>query len=156
MSPSSVALTAERSEAPIVLQTRFGEMTVDPETVLTLPRGLMGFAALHAFALAALPTERYGRFQVLQSLEAPDVSFIVLPYKPSDALIAEADLAAAYEALGVTPAEGATLLIVSIRKMGEVASVSVNLRAPLIVDAGRRLGWQHVLPNPEYSVRHTL
>ena len=31
----------------IVLQTRFGEMSVAPETVLRLPRGLMGFAGLN-------------------------------------------------------------------------------------------------------------
>jgi flagellar assembly factor FliW len=156
MSQSSAALTAERPAAPIVLQTRFGEMTVDPEAVLHLPRGLMGFSNLHDFALAALPSERYGRFQVLQSLEAPEVSFIVLPYQPSDALIAEEDLAAAYQVLGVAPEQGAILLIVSIRKSGEAAAVSVNLRAPLLLDPKRRVGWQHVLPNPEYSVRHTL
>ena len=156
MSPTSAALTAESTEAPIVLQTRFGEMTVDPDTVLCLPRGLMGFGELRDYALATLPEERYGRFRVLQSIQAPDVSFIVLPYEPSDALIAEADLGVAFETLGIAPAEGATLLIVSVRKAGEKAIVSVNLRAPVVIDLKRRTAWQHVLTNPEYSVRHTL
>jgi flagellar assembly factor FliW len=157
MSPSSsAALTTEPTQSPIVLQTRFGEMTVDPETVLRLPRGLMGFGTLHDYALATLPEERYGRFRVLQSIEAPEVSFVVLPYEPTDALIADADLAAAFEALGVGPNEGATLLIVSIRKAGDKAIVSVNLRAPVIVDLKRRTAWQYVLTNPEYSVRHAL
>jgi flagellar assembly factor FliW len=157
MSPTSAALTAEpATQAPIVLQTRFGEMTVDPETVLHLPRGLMGFGHLHNYALATLSEERYGRFRVLQSVEASDVSFIVLPYEPNDGLIAEADLAAAFEALGVAREQGATLLIVSIRKAGEQAIVSVNLRAPVIIDLTRRTAWQYVLANPEYSVRHTL
>jgi len=156
MSPPSVALTAEPAAEPIVLRTRFGEMTVDPQSVLHLPRGLMGFAGLHDYALATLPTERYGRFQVLQSLEAPEVSFIVLPYQASDSLITEPDLAAAYDTLGVAHGEAATLLIVSIRKAGEATTVSVNLRAPVVIDLKRRMGWQHVLANPEYSVRHTL
>ena len=156
MSPTSVALTAEPARAPIELRTRFGEMTVDPDTVLRLPRGLMGFANLHEYALATLPEERYGRFKVLQSIEAPDVSFIVLPYDASDALIADADLGAAYETLSVAPNEGATLLIVSVRKVGEKPIISVNLRAPVVIDLKRRTAWQHVLANPEYSVRHTL
>ena len=156
MSPPVAALTAESPQAPIVLQTRFGEMTVDPETVLQLPRGLMGFATLHDFALATLPEERYGRFKVLQSIEAPEVSFIVLPYDPTDALIADPDLDAAFETLGVARDQGATLLIVSIRKAGEKAIVSVNLRAPVVIDLKRRTAWQYVLANPEYSVRHAL
>jgi flagellar assembly factor FliW len=157
MSPPSVALTAEpATQTPIVLQTRFGEMTVDPETVLRLPRGLMGFGELHDYVLATLPEERYGRFRVLQSIEAPEISFIVLPYELTDGLIAEADLGAALEALGVAHGEAATLLIVSIRKAGEKTIVSVNLRAPVVVDLKRRIAWQYVLTNPEYSVRHAL
>lgn len=156
MSPTSAALNAEPTRAPIALQTRFGEMTVDPDAVLRLPRGLMGFGELHEYALATLPEERYGRFRVLQSIEAPDVSFIVLPYEPSDALIADVDLAAAFETLGVARDEGATLLIVSVRKAGDKPVVSVNLRAPVVIDLKRRNAWQCVLANPEYSVRHTL
>ena len=156
MSPTSAALTTEPTRSPIELQTRFGEMTVDPDTVLRLPRGLMGFANLHEYALATLPEERYGRFKVLQSIEAPDVSFIVLPYDSSDALIDAADLGDAYQTLGVAPNEGATLLIVSVRKAGEKPVVSVNLKAPVVIDLKRRTAWQHVLANPEYSVRHTL
>jgi len=155
MSQSSAALT-ESAPVPIVLQTRFGEMSVDPDAVLRLPRGLMGFAGLSDYAVATLPAERYGRFRILQSLQSPDVSFVVLPYEPTDALIAEQDLSQAFDSLGITPGEAATLLIVSIRKQGEHTSVSVNLRAPVVVDLKRRMAWQHVLANPEYSVRHTL
>ena len=156
MSPNSATVTAELPRTPIVLQTRFGEMTVDPETVLRLPRGLMGFGNLHHYALATLSEERYGRFRVLQSIDAPEVSFVVLPYEPSDALITEADLGAALEALSIEPGQAAILLIVSIRRSGEKATVSVNLRAPVVIDLKRRIAWQHVLSNPEYSVRHTL
>jgi flagellar assembly factor FliW len=156
MTPPSAAVSAASPAAPIVLQTRFGEMTVDPDTVLRLPRGLMGFSSLHDFALASLPQERYGRFKVLQSIESPELSFIVLPYEPADALIAEADLDAALSDLGIGREDAATLLIVSIRKSDEKAIVSVNLRAPVIIDVKRRMAWQYVLANPEYSVRHTL
>ena len=156
MTSPNAAINATPPAAPFAVQTRFGEMTVDPDTVLRLPRGLMGFSSLRDFALANLPQERYGRFKVLQSLESPELSFIVLPYETTDALITESDLDAGMTELGIAREDSAALLIVSIRKTGEKAIVSVNLRAPIVVDLKRRLAWQHVLANPEYSVRHTL
>ena len=153
--PAAEPATNEGAE-PISIRTRFGEMLVDPNATLRLPRGLFGFSHLRTFALAALPEERYGRFRVLQSLEAPDLSFIVLPYAPSDALVATEDIEEACGTLGVAPGEGVVLLVVSIRKSGEAVEVSVNLRAPIVVDLASRTAWQYVLANPEYSVRHVL
>jgi flagellar assembly factor FliW len=116
----------------------------------------MGFANLHDYALASLPEERFGTFKLLQSLEAPEVSFIVAPYTPGDGVIAAEDIAEAFQTLGIGAGDGAVLLVVSIRKSGEKAAVSVNLRAPLIVDVKNRAAWQFVLSNPEYSVRHAV
>jgi flagellar assembly factor FliW len=48
------------------------------------------------------------------------------------------------------------LLVVSIRKSGDKAAISVNLRAPLVVDVKGRTAWQFVLSNQEYSVRHAI
>jgi flagellar assembly factor FliW len=157
MPQSNAALTAEDvPPGPITIQTRFGQMVVDPASIFRLPRGLMGFSQLHDYALANLPEERFGVFKLLQSLEAPEVSFIVAPYQPGDGLIAPEDIAEAFQALGIGAAEGAVLLVVSIRKSGDKAAVSVNLRAPLIVDVAKRAAWQFVLSNQEYSVRHAI
>jgi flagellar assembly factor FliW len=157
MQQASVAATTEEAPSePIAIQTRFGEMVVDPSSTLRLPRGLMGFSHLHDFALAGLPEERFGNFKLLQSLEAPEVSFIVVPYQPGDGLIAPEDIAEAFQALGIGSADGAVLLVVSIRKSSDKATVSVNLRAPLVVDLKGRSAWQFVLSNQEYSVRHAI
>jgi flagellar assembly factor FliW len=141
---------------PIVLVTRFGEMEIDPDTTIRMPRGLMGFAALHEFALAALPEDRFAGFRVLQSVEDASVSFIVLPYEPALGAVAPEDLAEAFRALGIAEADGAVLLIVSVRRTGQEATASVNLRAPVVVDVKRRMGWQHVLANQAYPVRQDL
>jgi flagellar assembly factor FliW len=58
--------------------------------------------------------------------------------------------------MGIAPADGAILLVVSVRKSGEAVSISVNLRAPIVIDTANRHAWQHVLANPAYSVRHVL
>jgi len=141
---------------PFAVQTRFGEMQVDPGSILHMPRGLLGFSNLHDYALASLPPKRFGQFQLLQSLEQPEVSFIVAPYDGDKGPIAADDVAEGFRALDIPPGAGALLLIVSIRKLGETTSVSVNLRAPILVDARNRTAWQHVLANPEYPVRFPL
>jgi flagellar assembly factor FliW len=164
MNQSSAVLAEDRpaisdpavGAPPIALKTRFGEMVVDPATTLRLPRGILGFSHLRDYALAALPEARFGRFEVLQSIEAPDVSFVVLPYETADALIKPEDVEEAFRALGVPPGGGAVMLVVSIRKAGETSEVSVNLRAPIVVDLRSRTAWQYVLSDPAYPVRHVL
>ena len=156
MPQSNVAVSTEAPSAPPVIQTRFGEMVVDPASVLRLPRGILGFANEHDYALASLPAERFGSFKLLQSLTTADLSFIVAPYETADGLIAEADLDEAFRALDIASGDRAVLLVVSVRKTGEKVSVSVNLRAPIVVDMKSRTAWQYVLSNPEYSVRHAL
>ncbi len=141
---------------PIALATRFGEMEIDPDSTIRMPRGLLGFANLRDFALAALPEERYGGLRVLQSLEDASLSFIVLPYEKTAGAIAGEDLTEAFQALGIAEAEGAVLLIVSVRRTGDETSVSVNLRAPVMVDVKNRKAWQHVLANQAYPVRQDL
>ncbi len=139
-----------------MLSTRFGEMEIDPDSTIRMPRGLMGFSTLREFALASLPEERFAGFRVLQSVEDASVSFIVLPYNPALVAIAPEDIAETLGALGIAEGDGAVLLIVSVRRAGEETGVSVNLRAPIVVDVKRRMGWQHVLANQIYPVRQDL
>ena len=42
------------------------------------------------------------------------------------------------------------------RGEGAGPALSVNRRAPLLVDLRRHLGFQVVLPRPDYAVRHPI
>ncbi len=165
MSQSSAAIAAPETavspepapsdpgRGPIVLETRFGEMAVDPEATIRMPRGLLGFGGLREFALAALPDAKYAGLRVLQSIEDASLSFIVLPYEPALGAITPEDTAEAFQAHGIAEGDGAMLLIVSVRRAGDATNVSVNLRAPVVVDVKNRKAWQYVLSNPAYPVR---
>jgi flagellar assembly factor FliW len=154
--PDEAPATTGEATQPITVATRFGEMVVDPGSTILMPRGLLGFTELRDFALAALAEERYARFQLLQSLDDASLSFIVLPYDAALGAIAPEDVTEAYRALGIAEQDGVMLLIVSVRRAGEEASVSVNLRAPIVVDVQNRRAWQFVLSNPAYPVRQDL
>lgn len=144
---------AAAAEPPIV--TRFGALALDPARIVAFPLGLLGFAGQHRYVLAEIPGAD-AAFKLLQSIDDPDLSFVVLPLDATDGPIANADLLAAREALAIEEAALAVLAVVTLRTAAERVDFTVNLRAPLLIDTHRRLGYQHVLPNDAYPLRHPL
>lgn len=149
------ALVASTRET-VVIETRFGEMSFDRDDALYLPRGLFGYADYHDFGLANLSDPRLEQFKLMQSLTEPTLSFIVAPLNAESDTIDAADIDAASDALSIARADTAVLLIVATRKIGMEVQVSANLRAPIIVDTKSQTGWQYVLNNSRYPVRHVL
>jgi flagellar assembly factor FliW len=142
------------NEAPPLL-TRFGALALDPDRIILFPRGLLGFADHHHYMLAEIPGNDTV-FKLLQSIDDVDLSFVVLPLDRSEGPIAGADLVAARAALAIEDAALAVLGIVTLRADVARVDFTVNLRAPLLVDTARRVGYQHVLANDAYSLRQPL
>lgn len=141
---------------PRLIETRFGPLEFDPVNSITLPHGLVGYADYREFGLLRLPETGVGPLLLLQSLENPTLSFIVMPYERDLGLVDPADLDAAFKALSIEPEHAVTFLVVTVRKEGDEVRLFANLRAPLIVDNDAHLGRQYVLQNPEYPVRFSL
>ena len=137
------------------LATRFGALAQDPDRIILFPHGLLGFASQRRYLLADIPGAD-AAFKLLQSIDDPELSFVVLPLDLSDGPIAGPDLLAARRALAIEDAALAVLAIVTLRAEAERVDFTVNLRAPLLVDTSRRLGYQHVLPDDAYPLRHPL
>jgi len=140
----------------MIVRSRFGPVVVRDEGRIVFPAGLLGFAGMTEYALAELPDERWRRFLLLQSLEQDNVSFLVQPLDPESGAIARSDLDEACLALGIPRGELVLLLITSVRRQGESAALSVNLRAPLFVHPEKHRGVQYVLPNNAYPIRCAL
>lgn len=70
--------------------------------------------------------------------------------------IEDSDVAEGCVAVGLDPADVAVLLVVRASREGAGPALSVNRRAPLLVDLRRHLGFQVVLPRPDYAVRHPI
>ena len=140
----------------IVVETRFGPVTISRNALIDMPQGPLGFAQHRSFALTDLPNPRLNQFKLLQSLSDAAVSFVVAPSGRDGGPIAAADIDEACAAGGMAPADPLVLLIVTVRSGEAGIAMSVNLRAPVIVDPERRVGRQMVLNNPGYSVRHPI
>ena len=154
LSHEDLSLMPAAAEAPPLL-TRFGALALDPDRIILFPRGLLGFAGQHHYVLADIPGQD-AVFKLLQSIDDVDLSFVVLPLDRSEGPIAGADLVAARAALAIEDAALAVLAIVTVRADAARVDFTVNLRAPLLIDTARRLGYQHVLANDAYSLRHPL
>lgn len=144
------------TEDSVTMTTRFGTFSFNRAAAITMPRGIPGFSEQREFSLADLGEEIPGQFKLMQSLQDPNISFLIAPMSLESCPISEADLGDALNALGINAEDVAIVLIVTIRRIGESAQVTVNLRAPIFIDTRNQLAWQHVFPNPDYPVRYVL
>lgn len=140
----------------IIVETRFGRLEFDPAQAIAMPRGMMGFPENKDYALTSVPDPKVRNFMLFQSLTDPGLSFLTLPLSLERGIIDVADLATARRDLGIASEDFAAIVIVSIRNVGGTARTSVNLRAPVFLDARLRTGWQYVMANGAYQVRHLL
>lgn len=121
---------------------------------ITMPRGLPGFADVARFRLEPLPG--VDRFLRLRAEDAAGPAFVVLPQDPGSPLVDREETAAAGVAAGLDAADLAVLFVVTAAHEEGRLRLYANRRAPLLVDPGRRLGVQVVLPRPDYAVREPL
>jgi flagellar assembly factor FliW len=147
---------AETGRDTLALDTRFGRMELARSNIIGFPSGLLGFAAAREFALVQLDNPKYQMFRILQCVSDATLSFIVFPPSPESGLIDAADIEAAGAALRYAPSDLVVLLLVTVRKSETGHQLTVNLRAPVLIDSSRFLGVQYVLPNERYPVRFPL
>ncbi len=125
----------------------FGSMEVEEEKVIRFEKGLPGFQDEKAFVLIDFPDNPV--FQILQSTTTPPVAFVVTsPYhfKKEYAF----DLAEQVkEELGITKSEQVNVLSILTLREPFVES-TINLQAPLIINANSLVGQQIILSD-EYS-----
>ena len=140
----------------MTIKSRFGDVVVDTRKAIAFPRGLLGMPDRFHFILANFPSTKMQQFKLLQSLEDVALSFITLPIDLQNNIIAAEDLRAACKDLQVSEQQVAILLIVSVHRTPEAVKLSVNSRAPLIIDAERKMGVQYVFQNDAYKVQHML
>ena len=129
------------------------------DATILFPQGLPGFPAATRFALRPLANGPQGLL-LLQSVDDPDLRFLVLPYLGGELPLRRSDLDAACIALGIAAEHAAVLLVVTRQPAeagpGAPPRLFANLRAPVVLDTLRRTAVQHVLPSPGYAFRFPL
>lgn len=147
---------AEPTTPREMLETRFGTIEVDRTGMITFEHGLLGVPNSKHFVLVDFPSQKLAQFRLLQSLDDKNLSFITLPLEMENAVIEKADLEKACADIGIAPQNLAVLLIVSVHRTPEEVKISVNARAPLVIDVGSRHAIQYVFQHSRYKVQQLL
>ncbi len=131
--------------------TRFGTVEVDERRLITFPAGLLGFAAYKTYAL--LQPDDNGAFYWLQSVEAPELAFVVtspaLWVRGYEVPIRREQV----EHLALESLRDAQVYVI-VNKYG--SSLTANLQGPLVVNSTTRRGMQVVLAEKRWTTRHEI
>ncbi len=137
-----------------LIGTRFGEIDFGPTDVIFFKRGLIGFDGLHEFVLICPRPD--SAFRWLQSVQEPGIAFLcALPgryipnYNPSIG-------SEVVEALDIDEETERFLLTTASIPQGKPEELSLNLAAPILVNALTRTALQFVVEDEAYTVRHRV
>ncbi|MGD9573724.1 MAG: flagellar assembly protein FliW [Thermoleophilia bacterium] len=151
--------TADTAATPIAVHSQaLGAIEIAPETILTVCEPLAGFPDCAAYAFVDHVRED-GRASAtvfwLQAVERPFHAFVVTDpwgvhpeYAPE---ISDADAAD----LGLESFEDARVFAI-LTVPRNPSDITVNLRAPVVVNMALRRAKQVVLLNDEYHTRHLM
>ena len=130
--------------------TRFGTLEVDDTDVLEFPAGLIG---LPGTRWAIVPSAAGSPFRWLHSLEDSSLALPVTSpwdFFPDYAVeLSDSDT----ERVGSDDADGVEVFV-TVRAGAELSDFSANLRAPIVIYAGR--GHQLINEAPDAPVRASL
>jgi flagellar assembly factor FliW len=134
--------------------TRFGEIEFGPSDVLFFKEGLIGFPNLQEFVL--ISHRDNSPFRWLQSVQETGLAFLCaipqhyLPdYNPTLT-------AAVVNALKLKEETERYLLTTATIPQGRPDDMTLNLAAPILVNANTRSAIQFVLEDEAYTVKHRV
>jgi flagellar assembly factor FliW len=135
-----------------IVTTRFGEIDIDESKIIDMRGGILGFEHLKKYVIHM---DENNPFWWFQSLDDGATAFVVInPYSAKadyEPMISDNDV----KLLEIEKAADVVLLaIVTIRQ--NPFSLSVNLRAPLVINAKKKIAKQIVLEDVTYPVQYYL
>ncbi len=133
----------------------FGEIEIEKEKIITMEQGIIGFPDLKHFTIVFdVESEEKSGIMWLQSMDDGDVSMPVMV--PSD-LISDYNPTVNNELLeplgDLTPDN--TYVLVTVTVPEKIEDISINLKAPIIVNTDTNKGCQLIVED-DYAVRHKI
>jgi flagellar assembly factor FliW len=133
-----------------VQTSRFGTVSIEPDDVLEFPAGMAGLEDCRQWVLLA--DAQNCALGWLQSVTRPEIALAVVSprrFVPEyQVRVARAELSA----VGIRDARQAKVLVIVGRNE---RTITLNLKAPLVIHLERRTGRQ-VINGGDYAVQHEL
>lgn len=129
---------------------RFGNLEINEEELLTFPGGVIGFPSEQRFTL--VPHQGSGYIAWLQSVSSPALAFPVVSAHAFGEKYPDVPVTSAAQDAGIQgPEEALAVMVVLCALSGQPATV--NLLAPIVVNASTRTGAQIILEGTRFSTR---
>ncbi len=139
----------------MVLNTRcFGEVELKEEKILHFSAGLPGFEHIKDYVILENSDEE-STFKWLQSIDEPQLAFVIVnPFifvEDYDFVLSDETI----EKLEIdNESDVAVYAIVVVPD--DLKKISMNLKAPIVVNAGKMKAAQIILDTDKYTVRHYI
>lgn len=134
----------------------FGEIDLDENKVITFNHGIMGFEEYKKYTiLYDIEEGKNASISWLQSLEEPGLALPVinpLIIKPDYNPIVEDEV---LSPLGNITDENLVILL-SLTVPADLTKMSVNLKAPFVINSDTRRGCQIIVENQDYEVKYNV
>lgn len=133
--------------------SRFGQIEIRKEDVLTFPDGLLGFPDFKRYTL--LDDKRHEPFMWMQSLDEADLAFVLI-----NPVLIEPDYRVEASPEDVSnleirdPSRVQVLVIVSVPS--DPMEMTANLKGPLIINPDSLKARQVVLMSDKYGTKHPI
>lgn len=135
----------------------FGEVEIDDEKIITIPNGIMGFDEFKRYAIAYdSESESKNGIMWLQSLDEESLAFPVMDpthvmenYSP---MVEDEWL----EPIGKFESDSDLYILTILTVPSDIKKMTVNFKAPLIINTLTRKGIQLIVNNEDYQVRYGI
>ena len=134
--------------------TRFGDIDFGPNDVLFFKEGLIGFPKLQEFVLISHKDD--SPFRWLQSVQEPSIAFLTAIPQHFVPTYNPALTTAVVESLKLQEETERYVLTTASIPKGQPNEMTLNLAAPILVNAENRSAIQCVLEDEAYTVKHRV
>lgn len=125
----------------------------EEKDIISFPKGLPGFEKFKNFIL--FPVDENDIFSILQSIDDPYVGLTVIsPFLVSKEYEFELRDDKMQE-LKLSNVED-LIILVTVTLSSNKENITVNLKAPIIININERIGEQIILDNEKYLIKHPL
>lgn len=134
------------------IQTRFGEVEYDPESLLHFPAGMIGFPTLHNFIV--MPSQKDGPLFWIQSVDEPEFAFILTD--PTNFYLDYQIAPDESERNYLNISEEDDCFVLTVVTVPPDQNITINLAAPILFAPKTNRAIQVILEDGDYQTKTPL
>ncbi|MCG8472869.1 MAG: flagellar assembly protein FliW [Desulfobacterales bacterium] len=140
----------------MIISTRqFGDVEIDEERIVSMPKGMPGFPGKQRYIL--LSHEEIDPFLTLQSVDDPDLAFALMdPFLFLKEYPVDVETAVKEMSWQVEKSEELFVYTIINASGDKPEEITANLAGPILIHTGINQGVQLVIPDESFSHKHPI